>query len=59
MALNKYMHPRNIYKVPPDFGRLAKIYPEFSAISKLVRKFVISNVLKRIHIMTLGYPATY
>ncbi|CAH0585647.1 unnamed protein product [Chrysodeixis includens] len=33
MALNKYMHPRNIYKTPPDFEKLASIYPEFSAIS--------------------------
>ncbi|XP_022837995.1 U6 small nuclear RNA (adenine-(43)-N(6))-methyltransferase isoform X2 [Spodoptera litura] len=34
MALNKYMHPRNIYKTPPDFGKLSLIYPEFAAISK-------------------------
>ncbi|KAF9822652.1 hypothetical protein SFRURICE_012431 [Spodoptera frugiperda] len=34
MALNKYMHPRNIYKTPPDFGKLSILYPEFAAISK-------------------------
>ncbi|CAB3220738.1 unnamed protein product [Arctia plantaginis] len=34
MALNKFMHPRNTYKIRPDFGRLAKLDPEFSAISK-------------------------
>ncbi|KAH9629478.1 hypothetical protein HF086_015808 [Spodoptera exigua] len=34
MALNKYMHPRNIYKIPPDFGKLSVLYPEFAAISK-------------------------
>lgn len=33
MALNKYMHPRNIYKTPPNFEKLAALYPEFSAIS--------------------------
>lgn len=30
------MHPRNIYKTPPDFNELAKIYPEFRNVSKLV-----------------------
>nr|XP_021185550.2 U6 small nuclear RNA (adenine-(43)-N(6))-methyltransferase [Helicoverpa armigera] len=35
MALNKYMHPRNIYKTPPDFGNLSKLFSEFSAISKV------------------------
>ncbi|CAH1638254.1 unnamed protein product [Spodoptera littoralis] len=35
MALNKYMHPRNIYKTPPDFGKLSLFYPEFAAISKM------------------------
>lgn len=35
------MHPRNIYKTPPDFGRLAKLDPDFSAISKTVIHFLI------------------
>ncbi|XP_049873217.1 U6 small nuclear RNA (adenine-(43)-N(6))-methyltransferase [Pectinophora gossypiella] len=34
MALNKYMHPRNIYKTPPDFLMLSKSYEEFSSIAK-------------------------
>ncbi|KAJ2949159.1 hypothetical protein O0L34_g6100 [Tuta absoluta] len=34
MALNKYMHPRNTYKTPPDFSKLAKSYEEFSSIAK-------------------------
>ncbi|XP_064613213.1 RNA N6-adenosine-methyltransferase mettl16-like [Liolophura sinensis] len=29
MALNKFMHPRNIYKKPPDFKQLAVDWPEF------------------------------
>ncbi|XP_063826070.1 U6 small nuclear RNA (adenine-(43)-N(6))-methyltransferase [Ostrinia nubilalis] len=35
MALNNYMHPRNIYKTPPDFADLAKRFPAFSSISKM------------------------
>ncbi|KAG7308577.1 hypothetical protein JYU34_005793 [Plutella xylostella] len=35
MALNKFMHPRNIYKNPPDFANLAKTYPEFSEVAKV------------------------
>ncbi|CAH2096119.1 unnamed protein product [Euphydryas editha] len=35
MALNKYMHPRNIYKTPPDFSKLAKTYKEFSDVAKV------------------------
>ncbi|XP_063383902.1 U6 small nuclear RNA (adenine-(43)-N(6))-methyltransferase [Cydia fagiglandana] len=34
MAMNKYMHPRNIYKNPPDFAKLSKDFPEFANISK-------------------------
>ncbi|XP_050351208.1 U6 small nuclear RNA (adenine-(43)-N(6))-methyltransferase isoform X2 [Nymphalis io] len=34
MALNKFMHPRNIYKTPPDFSKLAKKYKEFSDVAK-------------------------
>ncbi|XP_061383729.1 U6 small nuclear RNA (adenine-(43)-N(6))-methyltransferase [Danaus plexippus] len=35
MALNKFMHPNNIYKTPPDFAKLAKTYKEFSDIAKM------------------------
>ncbi|RVE50846.1 hypothetical protein evm_004413 [Chilo suppressalis] len=35
MALNNFMHPRNIYRSPPDFAKLAATYPEFKCISKL------------------------
>ncbi|XP_068633543.1 U6 small nuclear RNA (adenine-(43)-N(6))-methyltransferase [Battus philenor] len=35
MALNKFMHPRNIYKTPPDFSKLYKTYEEFSSIAKM------------------------
>ncbi|XP_023938566.2 U6 small nuclear RNA (adenine-(43)-N(6))-methyltransferase isoform X2 [Bicyclus anynana] len=35
MALNKFMHPRNIYKMRPDFVKLAKTYEEFSEIAKV------------------------
>uniref|UniRef100_A0A336LZE0 U6 small nuclear RNA (adenine-(43)-N(6))-methyltransferase n=1 Tax=Culicoides sonorensis TaxID=179676 RepID=A0A336LZE0_CULSO len=33
MSLNRYMHPRNIYRKPPDFNELASIYKEFCDIS--------------------------
>ncbi|XP_013772415.1 methyltransferase-like protein 16 [Limulus polyphemus] len=29
MSLNRFMHPRNIYRTPPDFKELAVTYPEF------------------------------
>ncbi|CAH0552197.1 unnamed protein product [Brassicogethes aeneus] len=29
MSMNKFMHPRNIYKSPPDFKQLAVDFPEF------------------------------
>ncbi|XP_045473157.1 U6 small nuclear RNA (adenine-(43)-N(6))-methyltransferase [Harmonia axyridis] len=29
MSMNRYMHPRNIYKNPPNFKQLAIDYPEF------------------------------
>ncbi|XP_060521193.1 U6 small nuclear RNA (adenine-(43)-N(6))-methyltransferase [Cylas formicarius] len=35
MSMNKYMHPRNIYKKPPDFQQLALGYPEFRKYVKL------------------------
>ncbi|XP_047991631.1 U6 small nuclear RNA (adenine-(43)-N(6))-methyltransferase [Leguminivora glycinivorella] len=34
MAMNRYMHPRNIYKNPPDFSKLSKDFSEFSSICK-------------------------
>lgn len=30
------MHPRNIYKDPPDFNKLAEKYEEFSVIANVV-----------------------
>lgn len=36
MSQNKYMHPRNIYKNPPDFKQLAISYPEFRKFAKQV-----------------------
>ncbi|XP_072949317.1 U6 small nuclear RNA (adenine-(43)-N(6))-methyltransferase [Epargyreus clarus] len=35
MALNKFMHPRNIYKIPPDFAKLAESFKEFSEVAKV------------------------
>ncbi|XP_063695562.1 U6 small nuclear RNA (adenine-(43)-N(6))-methyltransferase [Culicoides brevitarsis] len=35
MSLNRYMHPRNIYRKPPDFTELASTYKEFEEISTL------------------------
>ncbi|XP_057321922.1 U6 small nuclear RNA (adenine-(43)-N(6))-methyltransferase [Microplitis mediator] len=29
MSLKKFIHPRNKYKVPPNFKQLADLYPEF------------------------------
>lgn len=37
MSMNIYMHPRNIYKIPPDFTQLAVKYPEFREVGVLVR----------------------
>ncbi|XP_069684190.1 U6 small nuclear RNA (adenine-(43)-N(6))-methyltransferase [Periplaneta americana] len=34
MSQNKYMHPRNIYKNPPNFKELAILYPEFRKYAK-------------------------
>lgn len=39
MAMNKFMHPKNMYKIPPDFTALALDYPEFKNISKIVGFF--------------------
>lgn len=35
MSMNKYMHPRNIYKTAPDFKELALKYPEFKNFVKI------------------------
>ncbi|XP_050295563.1 U6 small nuclear RNA (adenine-(43)-N(6))-methyltransferase [Anthonomus grandis grandis] len=35
MSMNKYMHPRNIYKTPPDFKQLAIQFPDFQKYVKL------------------------
>lgn len=37
MSLNKFMHPRNIYRTPPDFKQLAIEFAEFRNVSKMVR----------------------
>lgn len=34
MSVNKYMHPRNIYKSPPNFKQLALDFPEFRSYVK-------------------------
>ncbi|KAJ8925349.1 hypothetical protein NQ315_009179 [Exocentrus adspersus] len=34
MSMNKYMHPRNIYRSPPDFKKLALEFPEFQPFVK-------------------------
>ncbi|KAJ0176572.1 hypothetical protein K1T71_007751 [Dendrolimus kikuchii] len=34
MSMNKYMHPRNIYKIPPDFSKLVKLYNDFATVAK-------------------------
>lgn len=38
MSVNKYMHPRNIYKKPPDFKQMAIDFPEFRQHIKQVLK---------------------
>ncbi|XP_067010726.2 U6 small nuclear RNA (adenine-(43)-N(6))-methyltransferase [Anabrus simplex] len=35
MSLNKFMHPRNIYRKPPNFKELAIKYPEFRECVKV------------------------
>ena len=37
MAFNKWMHPENPYRKPPDFKALAIKYPEF-------RKFITQDI---------------
>ncbi|UYV66930.1 METTL16 [Cordylochernes scorpioides] len=35
MTFNKYIHPRNIYRKPPDFQQLAIKYPDFQKHVKI------------------------
>ena len=42
MALNKWMHSKNIYKTPPNFKQMAIDYPEFR---KIVTQDVAGKVL--------------
>lgn len=41
MSMNKYMHPKNIYKSPPNFKQLALDYPEF-------REFVTQDITGKV-----------
>ncbi|EFA12179.1 U6 small nuclear RNA (adenine-(43)-N(6))-methyltransferase [Tribolium castaneum] len=43
MSMNQYMHPRNIYKQPPNFKQLALDYPEF-------RKYATQDVSGKVTI---------
>lgn len=43
MSLNKWIHPRNPYKTPPDFKQLAVKYPTF-------RKFVTQDLKGKLHL---------
>ena len=43
MSLNKYMHPRNPYKVPPNFKEMAVKYPDF-------RRVVTQDLAGKIHL---------
>lgn len=46
MSVNRFMHPRNIYKTPPDFNQLAIDYEEFRRISKMVCFFFFDFWIK-------------
>lgn len=37
MSLNKFMHPRNLYRTPPNFKELAINFPEFRQFAKQVK----------------------
>ena len=41
MALNQWMHPRNPYKIPPDFKAMAITFPDF-------RKFVKQDITGKV-----------
>lgn len=45
MSLNKFMHPRNIYRTPPDFTQLALDYADFRNAGSLVRH--IGKIIKK------------
>lgn len=45
MSLNKFMHPRNIYRRPPDFKILAIKYPEFRKHAKQVGCLHSTNII--------------
>lgn len=51
MALNKFMHPRNIYITPPDFSKLAKTYKEFSNVAKVDITGKVSIDFKDPHVL--------
>lgn len=36
MAMNKFMHPRNIYNTPADFAKLSDEFVEFRSVAKTV-----------------------
>lgn len=57
MALNKFMHPRNIYKTPPDFENMTKIFSEFSGIAKMVSTY-LPNYLDRVVIVQFDFYLT-
>lgn len=42
-AINKQMHPRNIFRQPPDYTELAIKYPEFRRVCKLVSRNKLST----------------
>ena len=43
MSLNKWMHPRNPYKTPPNFKEMAVEYPDF-------RKVVTQDISGKIYL---------
>lgn len=43
---NRFMHPRNIYRKPPDFTELAKNYPEFAAVVQKVSTYVFPKKIQ-------------
>lgn len=53
MALNKFMHTRNIYKTPPDFEKMMKTFSEFSGIAKMVGGCFCCLYLKTMRLPTL------
>lgn len=36
MAMNKFMHSKNVYQTPPDFAKLAENFEEFGAIARTI-----------------------